>query len=259
MLQRVLGNLVVLAYLVFVLFVILGGMRSGRGSARSTRGFRYYGGIRPIPLALISAFSIAALAETTIIAQGLALVGAGLIGVLLGFSDPEGPAVAWVVGALSVVGGVCGSLQLIDADPARAAANVGIVFGLLVVFSVATWFRHLIWGRSRAGGRLALTPLAWFAAVEVLLFVTSPGGQGFLDTWDFGWVTGVSSLVLVVVILVALALMPSALLELFAAAVILAQYYLVVIGLAKGDALLQTDCAALAVALCFGVGAIRGR
>lgn len=259
MLETLLGNLVVLAYLLFVLFVILGGMRSRRGSAKTTRGFRYYGGIRPIPLALISAFSIAALAETTLIAQGLALVGAGLVGALLGFSDPEGPAVSWVVGALSVAGAVGGSLQLIAADPGRAVPNIGVVLGLLIVFSAATWFRHLIWGRSRAGGRLALTPLAWFTAVEALLFMTSPGGQGFLETWDLGWVTGVSSLVLVAVILVALALLPSALLELFAAAVILAQYYLVVIGLATGDAIMQTDCAALAVTLCFAIGVMRGR
>lgn len=191
------GLVLTFGVLVGSLLLIVGGARSGRGAARTLRGFRYYTLKRAWAHAVLAALALGQIAAK-VGGPGAAFVVLGLLvgGVCAWFAEPN-RMVELGLGAIGGVAGVIGSFAYVSGarDPVDVAIRVGVVIALGSVFGIFGLLRFQ-----------PLNGLTWFAALSIVVFLASPGGASIAE---IGGISGVAAVLLGIGGVIAMALAPS--------------------------------------------------
>lgn len=241
---ELISAVLVIGGLVGILLFILGGMRSGHGPAKTIKGFSRYRDPQPWATALLSGLAVAAIAVAL---GGPAAVYAALavgVGVACGVSSGSTGPLSYAVGLVGALAAICTSGQFLAQSGPDFMLNLTLLVGLAIVFAALGVFRR----RPHEG-------LAWFAVVEILVFLLSPLGGSLLD---LPAAAAYGSLAVTIIVVVVLALVAEALLTLFAAAVALTALPLAAMGW-TGDLNSQVTYAALALVACLPIAFARRR
>jgi len=215
-----------LGSLIAIYVLMLRSARSGRGPAKSFGALRYYRE-SSWGVAMLSGFAVneilgslakfggipkQAEQQTMVLAVALTLI----VGFSCGFGAQRSVLVTWPASIVGASAAILMSIRLVEESiRSRNWLLVGMVMALGMLYGL-TSIASLVSNPS------AMKGLAWYTALEVLVFLAGPFGVTVQD------VTGVSALVLVLLqigVPIALAWMPGILVNLFATAVVLAQVW----------------------------------
>lgn len=241
---EILLGLVLIAGLAGILLFILGGMRSGHGAAKSLRGLNRYHNPQPWAAATLSGLAIAVIADTLSAPTEFYTALALAVGLACGWDAEGRTIIGKTVGLVGALGAVCASYLFVANSGPGLWLNLALAIGLAAVFVLLGVFRR----RPHDG-------LAWFAGVEILVFMLSPFGGSLLDLAAPAAYTVVG---LAIAAIVLLALTPTAVLTLAAAAVALAAPTLSLMGW-SGDLGMQITYIILALLTCLPVALLRRR
>lgn len=247
------ASLIVLAGLIGIYLLLFRSMRGTAGPARSLAGLENYGE-SAWGVALLSGFAVGDILRAlgawgqTPDALGQAATLAVILTIVVGWSCGFGAGRSVLVTLpAALVGAFAAILKSIDTVREAAASGdwtlVAMVVGVGILFGFLLVARFLISPRAMAG-------LAWYAALEVVLLLAGPFGASLGDL-DVGGVVVLP--LLQIGIPIALALMPSVVLNLFACGVVLAEFYLAFLG--YGGDFLTTAAYAITALVGYLIGA----
>lgn len=191
------------------LLVLVRGMRPGGRPARSWADLsKYSDDGQPWSMALLAAF---ALGEVARYGTAVPAVAAVALGFWCGWFRSQGRLVSLLPGLIGAIASVLGSFTY----AAGANSSQDAVYRWAVLLCLFALFA--LFGLARLN---PLSGLTWFAALDILVFLSGPLGV----TWrDIGGASGSMLGVVGIVLAVALAFMPSMMLPLAAAGVIIVQ------------------------------------
>lgn len=250
---ELLASLALLAALIGLYLFMFRAARGPGGPARTWSALRMYDEAA-WGVALLSGFAVSDIIQ----AVGSWGASGSSVEQLAGLGTLLTAAVAWSCGAgasrsvlvampAALVGGFAAIVKSAQAVRDAAAGGdwllVGMVVALGLLFGFLLPLRFALDPHAMAG-------LAWYTALEVMVLLAGPFGVTLRDLT--GW--GQAVLVLLSIgIPIALALLPSIVLNLFASAAVLAEFYLSFLGLGRG---FSTAVAFVVVALiCYLIGA----
>ena len=236
-----------LAALMTVYVLMLRSARSGRGPAKSFGALRYYK-TSSWGVAMLSGFAVNEILDSlarwggttpdtekqiTLLATALTLI----VGFSCGLGAQRSVLVTWPASIVGAFAAILMSIRLVeDSIQSRdwlvvvMVGALGLLFGLMSMASLVT-------------NPSAMKGLAWYTALEILVFLAGPFGVTVQE------LTGVNALVLVlfqVGIPIALAWMPGFLVNMFATAVVLGQVW---VSFASGGSSLLGTIAYAGIAL----------
>lgn len=204
-----LSGIATFGLLVVALGVLLRGMRPGGVAARTWSDLAtYHDDGPPWSMALIAAFALGEVARHGTAVPAVAAVG---LGAWCGLFRRQTRLVVLLPGAIGAVASVVGSIVFVGSgsEGSEMVTRAALVLCLGALFA--------LFAITRAQ---PLAGLTWFAALDIMVFLTGPLGVSWQDLSG----AGVQLFpVLAVVLAIGLAFMPSALLPLAAAGVVVVQ------------------------------------
>jgi hypothetical protein len=246
--------LLLLSALITIYVLMLRSARSGRGPAKSFGALRYYKQ-SSWGVAMLSGFAVNEILDSltrwggttldaqhqiTLLATALTLI----VGVSCGLGAERSVLVTWPASIVGTFAAILMSIRLVeDSIQARNWLVVAMVMALGMLFGLMSM-------ASLVSNPSAMKGLAWYTALEILVFLAGPFGVTLQE------LTGVNALILVllqVAIPIALAWMPGILVNMFATAVVLGQVW--VTFATGGSSLLGTIAYAGIALVAYLVGA----
>lgn len=216
--SEILSGALTLVILVGALLIMVRGLRPDGRAARSWLDLKDYGDGPAWSEALLTAFALGEIARQ--VGDSLPALAAVAVGFWCGMIRGPKPFVALLPGALGAVAAVMGSITFVSTAPTAPEA----IFRAVLMGCLA-----LLFGMFAATRFKPLRALAWFAAVDVIVFLAGPLGVTRMDA------VGGLLIVLATVLAVVLAFLPEGLLSLAAAGVVIVQLAGAGVGYLPGD------------------------
>lgn len=204
--------------LVGALLLMVRGLRPDGRPARSWLDLKDYGDGPPWSEALLTAFALGEIARQT--GNSLPALAAVGVGFWCGMIRSPKPFAQLLPGALGAVAAIFGSITFVGTAPTTSEA----IFRAVLMGCLA-----LLFGMFAAAHFKPLRTLAWFAAVDVVVFLAGPLGTTPMDA------AGGMLTVLAVVLAIVLAFLPEVALSLAAAGVVIVQLAATGVGYLPGD------------------------
>lgn len=228
---EVVGALVVLVLMVGIFMLMIPGLRPNGRKAHSVSFLHQYGEGSGWGVALMAGFAVYDMLRAVVTVSGapqgmgLATMGFALCAAVgLSCTVTRGNGGVWQLPA-SLVGAVAAAWKtIVVAQESWARAEwttVALVGAMAMVFGFTTVVRLLVGG---------LAGLAWYTALEVMLFLASPFGVELREMT--GWSQGVMAFLMVAIPL-SLAILPFVVLNSFAIGIVLAEVGIGMMGLGE--------------------------